>query len=145
MKKTLGTFLLMSLLLTIFSCNNKNVESPIPSIPFDITLNLSLPLYSDLQHPLGGIVFVNGGSKGIAIIRISEDQFAVFDRHCPYKMEEGCAVIEDPDNIAVLIDSDCCSSRFSMVNNGLPNNGPAITGLKSYKYTYNGAVLRIYN
>ncbi len=145
MKKLIIALLLGLILLPFFSCNNKNVESPIPNIPFDITLNLSLPLYLELLHPMSGIVFVNGGSKGIAIIRISEDQFAIFDRHCPYKMEEGCAVVEDPDNIAVLIDSDCCSSRFSMVNNGLPNNGPAITGLKSYKYTYNGAVLRIYN
>ena len=145
MKKILGALLLMTLLLSFFSCKDKNVVSPVPNIPFDITLNLSLPLYSNLQYPLGGIVFVNGGSKGIAILRISSEQFAVFDRHCPYKVEEGCVVTIDPDNIAVLIDSDCCASRFNMVNNGLPDNGPATTGLRSYSYTYNGSVLRIYN
>ena len=145
MKKTVSVIILLFGLTFIFSCNNKNVESPIPNIPFDITLNLSLPLYSDLLHPMGGIVYVNAGSKGVAILRIGQDQFAVFDRHCPYKVSEGCVVKEDPDNIAVLIDDQCCSSRFNLVNAGLPDNGPAVTGLKSYKYNFNGSTLRIYN
>lgn len=132
-------------LISLFSCNNKQAESPVPNIPFDITLNLTLPLYEPLLHPMAGIVFVNGGSKGIAILRVSADQFAIFDRHCSFKVEEGCAVIEDSDNIASLIDESCCSSRFNMVNAGLPDIGPANVALRSYRYTFNGSILRIYN
>ena len=144
--KKIGLVILLLLGLNLsFSCNKDNVESPIPNVAFDITLNLSLPLYSDLLHPMGGIVYVNTGSKGVAILRIGQDQFAVFDRHCPYNVSQGCVVVEDPDNIAALKDDMCCSSRFNMVNGGLPEEGPAVTGLKPYNYTFNGTSLRIYN
>ncbi len=145
MIKKVGAIILLLVFTSLYSCNDKNVTSPIPNIPFDFTLNLSLPLYEPLMFPMGGIVFVSGGSKGIAILRVSTDQFVVYDRHCPYKTEEGCIVVEDPDNIAVLIDDACCSSRFNMINGGLPDNGPAVVGLKSYKYTFNGSILRVYN
>lgn len=145
MKKKVVGIIVFVIFTSLFSCNNKNVSSPVPNIPFDITLNLTLPLYEPLLHPMGGIVFVNGGSKGIAILRVSTDQFVVYDRHCPYQIEDGCVVNEDPDNIAVLIDGTCCSSRFNMINGGLPDNGPAVVGLKSYKYNYNGSILRVYN
>ena len=146
MKKSVFVIFLLALLLTSYSCDKNTVESPVPNIPFDITLNLNLPLYSDLLHPMGGIVYVdNTGSKGLALLRIGEDQFAIFDRHCPYQVNEGCKVFEDPDNIAGLKDKECCSSLFNMINSGLPDNGPANVGLKAYKYNFNGANLRIYN
>lgn len=145
MKKIFVAVVMSVFFLSLFSCNGKQVESPVPNIPFDISLNLTLPLYEPLLHPMSGIVFTSGGSRGIAILRISQDQFAIFDRHCPFKVEEGCAVVEDPDNIAALIDDSCCSSRFNMVNAGLPDVGPATTALRSYKYTFNGSILRIYN
>lgn len=145
MKKAVSVIILLFGLTFIFSCNNKTVESPIPNIPFDITLDLNLILYWDLKNVMGGIVYINTGSKGVAILRIGQDQFAVFDRHCPYNVSEGCIVNEDPDNIAVLIDDQCCSSRFNLINAGLPDNGPAVVGLKSYRYNFNGSTLRIYN
>ena len=145
MKKKVGAIVLLLIFTSLYSCNKNNVSSPIPNIPFDITLNLSLPLYEPLLFPMGGIVFISGGSKGIAILRVSTDQFVVYDRHCPHKVEEGCVVVEDPDNIAVLIDEGCCTSRFNMINVGLPDNGPAVTALKSYKYNFNGTILRVYN
>ena len=145
MKKIIFSISIIALLLTSNSCNNKAIESPVPNIPFDITLNLTLPLYEPLLHPMSGIVFVNGGSKGIAILRTGPETFAVFDRHCPFQVADGCIVQEDPDNIAALLDETCCGSLFNMVNGGLPDSGPATTGLRSYKYTFNGSILRIYN
>jgi hypothetical protein len=146
MKKLLGVVFLFGILNSFSSCNKNRVENPIPDVPFDITLNLNLPLYADLLHPMGGIVYVdNAGSKGIAVLRIGQDTFAVFDRHCPYNVTEGCRVSEDPDNIAGLKDDDCCSSLFNMINNGLPESGPATTGLKAYRYNFTGNSLRIYN
>lgn len=146
MKKSVIVIFLFGLLTTNYSCDKQVIESPVPNIPFDITLNLNLPLYTDLLHPMGGIVFIsNTGSKGLAILRIGENQFAIFDRHCPHNVNEGCKVTEDADNIAGLIDSDCCESRFNMINGGLPDSGPATVALKPYKYNFNGTNLRIYN
>ena len=143
MKKHFIIIILLSVLLN--SCNKDQVQNPVPNIPFDVSLNLTLPLYEPLLHVLGGIVYYNAGSRGIAILRISNDEFAIFDRHCPYNVEEGCVVEIDEDNIGGLIDAECCSSEFSMINEGLPNKGPAVNGLKPYQYTFNGTILRIFN
>jgi len=144
MKKFILTnFILLSVLFS--SCNKDQVQSPVPNFPFDVSLNLTLPLYEPLLHVLGGIVYYNTGSKGIAILRISNDEFAIFDRHCPYNVEDGCVVEVDEDNVGGLIDRECCSSKFSMINAGLPSQGPAVNGLKPYQYTFNGTILRIFN
>ena len=145
MKKLIFSIALAAFLFTSHSCNKQVVESPIPNVPFDITLNLTLPLYSDLLHPMAGIVFINGGSRGIAILRTGPEQFVVFDRHCPHQVEQGHSVVSNPDNSAGLWDEDGCGSEFNMLNAGLPDKGPAVTALKTYNYTYNGTNLRVYN
>ena len=39
----------------------------------------------------------------------------------------------------------CCSSVFTIYNNGEPINSPALLPLKSYNYSLSGNVLNIYN
>jgi len=146
MKKTLAIILFIS---SVFypSCNKQEVQNPVPNISFNVTINTTFPLYEPLLHPLGGIVFYNSGagSKGIAILRVSNDEFVIYDRHCPYKVQDGCVVEEDEDNTGGLIDLGCCKSKFNMINGGFPSEGPAVNGLKPYKYTFNGTILRVYN
>ena len=133
-------------------CGKQEVQNPVPNISFSVTLNLTLPIYAPLKDQVGVIVFYNGvnaGSKGLAIMRIGYDQgneFAVFDRHCTYKVFEGCKVDVDSANFGSLIDKECCNSKFNMFNAGFPSEGPATIGLKPYKYSYDGNnVLRIFN
>jgi Rieske Fe-S protein len=124
------------------------VSLEIPNIHFNVSLNITLPLYAPLQNPLGGIVFYNSGagSKGLAILRISNDEFVIYDRHCPYLVKDGCVVEEDENKIGGLIDLGCCNSKFNMINGGYPSEeGPAVNRLKSYNYTFNGTVLNIFN
>lgn len=135
----LGIFILLD------SCGKQAVQSNVPDVPFDVSLNLTLPIYDPLNFVLGGIVYFNAGSKGLAILRVSNDEFAVFDRHCPYKVEDGCIVEIDEDDAYGLVDKGCCNSKFSMINAGLPSQGPAEVGLKSYRYTLTGNILRIFN
>lgn len=142
-KAVISILILFSILTG--SCDKQEVQNPVPNITFDVTLNLTLPLYEPLLHPLGGIVFYNAGSKGLAILRLSNDDFAVYDRHCPYNVHEGCVVEENEDTIGGLIDSDCCNSKFNMINEGFPDEGPAVNGLRPYSYTFNGTILRIFN
>jgi hypothetical protein len=146
MKKTI---LISILLFAVFfnSCNKQEFQNPVPDISFNVTLNLTLPLYAPLLQPFGGIVFygAGAGSKGIAILRFSNDEFLIYDRHCPYNVQDGCVVVEDEDNTGVLIDLDCCNSKFNMLNGGFPSEGPAVNGLKPYKYTFNGTILRVFN
>ena len=124
------------------------VSKEIPNIPFNVSLNINLPLYAKLQYPLGGIVFYNSagaGSKGLAILRVTNDEFVIYDRHCAYKVQNGCVIEEDENEIGGLIDLGCCNSKFNMINGGFPSGGPAVNGLKPYNYTFNGTVLNIFN
>lgn len=143
--KLFKNILFISLFFLFGQCSKDEIQNPVPNIPFNVTLNLTLPAYQPLLTPLGGIVYYNAGSKGLVILRIQNDEFAIFDRHCTYQAADGCAVEIDEDNIGGLIDKSCCQSKFNMINAGLPSSGPATLGLKSYNYNFNGTILRIYN
>lgn len=143
-------YIILSVLLVsaaFISCSKEEVRNPVPNISFDVTLNLTLPAYAPLLHPLGGIVFYTSGagSKGIAILRVSNDEFVVYDLHCPYKVQDGCVVVENEDEIGSLVDLGCCKSKFNMINGGFPTEGPAVNGLKPYKYVLTGNILRVFN
>jgi hypothetical protein len=133
------------LLLLPLACNKEELQNPVPNIPFEVTLNLTLPIYEPLKNEIGAVVYYDAGSRGLAITRISNTEFAVFDRHCPYRVTEGCQVVADTSAFGGLIDKNCCNSTFNMFNGGLPGSGPATFGLRPYNYNYNGTILRIYN
>lgn len=127
----------------IFFVGCKEENYPIPNVPVNITLNLDLPAYNNLNAP-GGNVFIEGGSRGIVIYR-DFDNFVALDRHSTYNSSDPCAiVIVNPDNIFELIDT-CSGSRFSIINGGVLE-GPAKFGLKNYTTSWNGSyLLSIYN
>ncbi len=136
-------FFLFAALLLIFSCN-KSKNHPVPSIPFDISINISLPSYSDLQG-VGSWAYVNGGAKGIIVYRKSYDQFVAFDRQSPADGGADCATPLMPDSTNFLQLNDICSgARFSLYD-GSPMSGSDY-GLRQYQVVWDGnLILRIYN
>ena len=122
----------------------KNSEHPVPSLPFDITINLSLPSYSSLIG-VSGWAYVNGGSKGIIVYRRGIDDFVAFDRHSPEDINGTCEfpLFPDDDNYLVLNDS-CNTATFSLYDGSPISN--AEYGLRMYQTIYDGNQgLRIYN
>ena len=134
-------FILVGLLFAQCKTSRKN---PIPNIPFDITINLTLPSYIDLQN-VGSYAFVEGGSKGIIVYRMNYDQFIAFDRHSPADGSFECPQKLTPrtDNFLELSDS-CSNARFSLLD-GAAIEGSDV-GLRQYMTVYDGSnKLRIYN
>ncbi len=132
-----GIFLLSS------KCNNLN-QHPVPFVPVDITIDIQLPSYSDLQG-VGGWSYLNGGSRGIIVYRKGIDEFVAFDRHSPADPDGICpaALYPDPQNFLQLLDS-CNSAVFSLYD-GSPIGGSAY-GLRQYATQFNGNnLLRVYN
>ena len=126
-----------------FGCS-KNSAHPVPSLPFDISINLTLPSYSDLNG-VSGWAYVNGGSRGIIVYRRGIDDFVAFDRHSPADLNGDCpgALFPDLDNYLQLNDT-CYNARFSLYD-GSPISGSDY-GLRSYQTAWNGnESLRIYN
>ena len=136
-------FFVLVIFFLQLGCKKNNVN-PVPSIPFDMTIDINLPSYNDLIN-VGGYAFVNGGSRGIIVYRRSIDEFVAFDRHSPEDEDGSCPqpLIPDTDNFLILVDS-CSDARFSLYD-GSPQSGSSF-GLRQYQTIYNGnSLLRIYN
>jgi len=142
MKLQFIILLSMIMVLSSSSCKKRKLH-PVPSIPFDITININLPSYSELLG-VGGYAYVQGGSKGIVVYRRNTSEFVAFDRHSP--ANEGAC--EDPlensaDNFLQLTDQ-CSGAVFSLYD-GSPISGAEV-GLRMYITAFDGnANLRIYN
>lgn len=119
-------------------------QTPVPSIPFDITIDLNLPSYNVLNGT-GGWAYVNGGSRGIIVYRRSLDEFVAFDRHSPADVDGNCSLPLFPTTDNFLILKDTCNNATFSLYDGSPMTGSDF-GLRQYRITYNGGnLLRIYN
>jgi hypothetical protein len=137
-------FIFIALMVFIWTSCRKNNSNPVPSIPFDMTIDINLPSYSALIG-VGGWTYVAGGSKGIIVYRRAIDEFVAFDRHSPADPEGSCPqpLIPDTNNFLQLNDS-CSGAKFSLYD-GSPISGSDY-GLRQYQTVYNGSnLLRIYN
>jgi hypothetical protein len=138
----LGIIFLLGIISLFFSCKKSN-NNPIPSVPFDITINTSLPSYNSLQG-VGGWTYVSGGVQGIVVYRKSSDEFVAFDRQSPAQ-QTACKkpLTTNSDNFLQLDDS-CTSAKFSLFD-GSPISGSEF-GLRQYQTQWNGSsALRIFN
>lgn len=137
-------FILFVCLVLLYSSCKKNQIHPVPSISFDITIDINLPSYNALIG-VGGWAYVNGGSRGIIVYRRSIDEFVAFDRHSPADPDALCVepLYPDPDNFLTLIDS-CSTARYSLYD-GSPIQDSEY-GLRQYQTSYAGSnLVRIYN
>ncbi|MBL4670312.1 MAG: hypothetical protein JKY30_13765 [Flavobacteriales bacterium] len=127
--------------LSFFSCS-KDKNSNIPLVRVDITIHTNDPAFNTISVP-GTWMYVNGGSRGLIIYRISNEEFKAYDRHCTYDSNNSCALVSvDATNITGL--DDCCGSTFILTDGGV-TKGPATLPLKQYNTSFDGAVLRIFN
>jgi hypothetical protein len=136
-------FLVITTILLASSCN-KNGVNPVPNIPFDITIDITLPSYSNLTG-VGGWTYVNGGSRGLIVYRRAIDEFVAFDRHSPADPEGTCflPLFPDSDNFLQLKDT-CNNAAFSLYDGSPVSNSQF--GLRQYRTVFNGTdLLRIYN
>lgn len=116
-----------------------------PRFATDITINLNLPEYNALINP-GGWLYLTGGSRGIIVYRISNDEFVAYDRHCTYNVPQRCRVSVIEDSGITAKDEECCGSVFDLYTGGVLE-GPAQLGLQSFRTFYNSdtRTLRIFN
>jgi hypothetical protein len=135
-------FVVLAIILPVLSCDKNH--SQIPNVYVDIYIDLTDPLYSDIQLP-GNYVYVTGGVNGIIVYRNSTDEFSAYERTCPYDPDCG-KVYVDMDNFTAA-DTVCCGSEFSLLIDGAKTQGPSVYPLKSYQCSYdlNSNMLHITN
>ena len=126
--------------LLFLSCQKQ--DDYVQNVLVDITLNLSLPEFEELQT-VGNFVFINGGVKGIIVYHQAFDIYKTYDRNCTYQPSLSCARI-DSVNSSIAI-CNCCDSKFLLGQDGQTIDGPALMPLKEYPNNLLGDVLYIYN
>jgi nitrite reductase/ring-hydroxylating ferredoxin subunit len=129
-------------ILLILGCKDNSLNSNIPYVAVNIYISLQDPEFIDLTVPSGS-VNVTGGSRGIVVYRVNQDEFKAYDRHCTYVPSSTCGIVE-MENSGVTLRDNCCSSVFSIFT-GFPSQGPATVRLKEYTTSFDGNFLRIYN
>lgn len=138
----IGIFFFISISSLLFSCK-KTTNHPIPSVPFDITINTTLPSYNSLQG-VGGWCYSTGGVQGIVIYRKSSDEFVAFDRQSPAQSNACKKPLTTNSENFLQLDDSCTNAKFSLFD-GSPISGSEF-GLRQYQTQWNGSsVLRIFN
>lgn len=131
------------ILLLSSKCNNQN-QNPVPFVPVDVTIDIQLPSYSNLQG-VGGWTYLNGGSRGIIVYRKGIDEFVAFDRHSPVDVSGTCPLPLYPDSQNFLQLKDSCNNAVFSLYDGSPVSN-SIYGLRQYATQFNGNnLLRVYN
>ncbi|HNK42830.1 MAG TPA: hypothetical protein PL002_16705, partial [Flavobacteriales bacterium] len=73
----MNRFLLFSSLviaLLSVSCKKESTTG-VPPVQLDVSININLPEYADLQV-VGGWVYLTGGSQGLIVYRKNQDEFS---------------------------------------------------------------------
>ena len=129
------------LLPVVWACKPRVEQSQIPNVEVNIELNLN-----DIDNaPLllvGGYRYIEGGVRGIIVRRASQDTFQAFERNCPYRPQDSCAVVELHSS-GFYFEDPCCGSTFDL--SGFPTGGPAQFPLKQYSTSRQGDILYIFN
>ena len=135
-------YIITSLLTAFIFCLTycKKDDSTIPNVSVDTYIYLTQPSNFNL-NAVGGCQYIDGGVKGIIVFRKSYNEFAAYERDCPYDPTVSAARV-DTSGGTVGIDHNC-GSQFSLFDNSILN-GPATRGLKTYYAEYNASAQTVY-
>lgn len=135
-----NAWLFIVLLITSLSCRDRR-DSLVPYVPVNIVININEPLFFNLTVPTGW-VYITGGSRGIIVYRISENEFIALERHSTYDPNSNCAVAVTDNNQIV---QDPCSGSQWLITDGSVVKGPANRPLIDYDVSFQNPYLYINN
>lgn len=136
----LTAFFLFCCWLGLSGCSSDELEAPIPIVPVYEEINLQDIRYQNLH--IGGWIYLEGGVRGLVLIKQSEFHYIALDRACTYHPEDPCAVVEMHSSGLYLLDN-CCGSQFEKTGGVI--KGPAQRPLLQYNTYINGNYLTIQN
>ena len=134
------SFYILFFWFLLTSCDSQNCHIEDTYVNFNI--DLSLPEYSELI-PLGNSIFIEGGHAGIIIYHLGKNDYRIYDRKCSYEPSLECSYIDSINSTIAFC--NCCSSAFSLNQEGHPLNSPALCPLKKYSYSITEESLHIFN
>ena len=146
-------FLLLTVcssLLIASACGSKNDDQPlIPYGPVNLSLNITNQQYAALRMDNGAVALPakgpagDGGVKGVIVVRQSQGVYLAFERNCPYRPYDACALVSLDRNSRLFMRDSCCNSQFDL--RGQITGGPTPRPLKQYSTSLQGTLLNITN
>ncbi|MCU7619147.1 hypothetical protein NZ698_18360 [Chryseobacterium sp. PBS4-4] len=149
MKKTfsiISIFILLTFsLLNLNSCNTQDTVSCFPNAPVNVSINLNLPAYNNLNQT-GGWIYLNlegsTGTRGLIVVRRSDTQFMAYDRNAPHICPDNNTTLEVKNGLSIICPKDNAEWLLLTGDPTAVANVPP----KTYLYNYNPATkdLNIY-
>ncbi|MBD3635734.1 MAG: hypothetical protein HUJ25_00195, partial [Crocinitomicaceae bacterium] len=125
-------------LLNAIECKDDNKNNNIPLVEVNFAIQINDPAYINLQT-VGGWEYISGGSRGIILYRVSQDEFKAYDRHCTFQPSSTCAIVSvDANNITAS--DNCCGSTF-ILTDGSVTKKPANIPLTQYSNSLDGSII----
>ena len=109
----------------------------------NITLNLNLPQYNDLNFPGGSAIITSQGIRGIVVYRLNEDLFTAFELSDPNHIPNDCSMMTING-----IEATCtCPNEDNTYNivTGEHKTMPELYPMLGYRIDRSGNTLRISN
>lgn len=135
---------LLAIFPFIFGCDpgTVNYNNPnIPNYPVNLSVNINLPQYNNLQFPGNYVVNYSQGARGIVIFNTGSG-YNAFDLACPNQAFTSCSSAMSINGIEARCNCDDTESPYSLYSGQSP--GQQYT-MKPYRVEINGANLVIYN
>ncbi|NOR29230.1 MAG: hypothetical protein GQ540_11950 [Lutibacter sp.] len=130
MRNLFFTFLLFSL----FSCEKNETNDILPFANVDVTINLNLPQYLDLQTPSEWIYIEAGANKGLQGLFLQNvgltPPFKAYERACP---NNDCTIPMTFDG-SLKLKCSCDNSEYSIIE-GSPQTAGNSHFAREYKVT----------
>lgn len=137
--------MIISLCVSILSCDDGRVDDPFVFQSFpNISFNINLPAYSNLQIDGGHTAFSDFNSqfvgiRGIIVYRENATTFRAFEQACSFQPNEPTSIIDD---LTPYMRCSGCASNFNYEGNPI-GNGPAWRPLAQYRTTFSGSTVTI--
>ena len=127
--------------LSVNNCSENLIDrNPyLVDIRFQRELNLSLPLYSNLNYIGGSLLIDDVGINGVILFNLNGSSFLAWEATCPNHLPESCSKLGIEGVLAVC---NCESFQYSLATGQLLNPNEELTPPQSllfYKVeNYNG-------
>lgn len=132
-------FILLLLPLLMNSSCDKEYESVVPYISFSYSINLTI--HNEFDVPGTSVYIPNVGYGGIIVYCEIQGVHYAYDATCTNEVKQSCKVETDGSITGVC---SCCGSQYILLG-GYPTSGSAPEGLRQYRTSIGGGILRIYN
>ena len=134
-------------LVLILGCSKNPIQrNPyLADIRFQRNLNLSLPLYNQLNFVGGSILIPDIGIKGVIIFNLSGNTFLAWEATCPNHIPESCSKLHIS---GVLAECSCEDFQYSLATGQLLNPNETLNpprDLLFYQIQNFNGILRVSN